>query len=73
MWLVTIMDEFFIDKIIVQKGDFRKVSTLSFLVRWLSHSAEDDSYEPCANLRNSGQLRAYLHSIGKSSVIPKQK
>ena len=66
-------DEFFIEKIIAHEGDFKELSNLSFLVRWLSYSEEDDTYESWATLRNSGQLHASLHSIGKSSVIPKQK
>ena len=64
-------DEFI--KIIAHKRDFEKVLTLSFLVCQLSYSADHHCSEPWANLRDSEQLQAYLHSIGKSRAIPRQK
>ena len=66
-------DEFFVEKVLAHEGDFRKVSTLLFQVRWQSYSPEFDSWEPWKNLRNSEQLHEYLHSIGKSKFIPKPK
>ena len=66
-------DEFFIEKIIAHEGDFKKVSTLTFLVRWRFHSSEFDSYEAWKTLRHSEQLHEYLRSIGKSNMIPKLK
>ena len=66
-------DEFFVERILEHEGDFRKVSTLFFLVRWHAYSSEHDSWEPWKNLLHSEQLHLYLHSIGKSKVIPKKK
>jgi hypothetical protein len=65
--------EFFIEKIIAHEGDFRKVSTLTFKVRWLHYSTEYDSWEPWKNLRNSTQLHEYLRSIGRVKLIPTPK
>jgi hypothetical protein len=66
-------DEFFVEKIVDHKGDFRKVSTLTFKVRWLHYSSEYDSWEPWKNLRNSVQLHEYLTLIGKAKLIPVPK
>ena len=65
--------EFFIEKIIQHEGDFRKVSTLTFQVRWLHYSSQYDSWEPWKNLRNSAQLHEYLRSIGRAKLIPTPK
>ena len=66
-------NEFFVDRILEHEGDFKKMSTLFFLVRWRTYSAEHDSWEPWKNLLHSEQLHQYLHSIGKSRIIPKSK
>ena len=66
-------DEFFVERILQHEGDFKKVSTLFFLVRWRTYSSEHDSWEPWKNLLHSEQLHLYLHSIGKSKAIPKKK
>ena len=66
-------DEFFVEQILEHEGDFKKVSTLHFLVRWRTYSSEHDSWEPWKNLLHSEELHKYLHSIGKSKAIPKVK
>jgi hypothetical protein len=66
-------NEFFVDRILEHRGDFKKMSTLFFLVRWRTYSFEHDSWEPWKNLLHSEQLHQYLHSIGKSRIIPKSK
>ena len=66
-------NEYFIEKILAHEGDFKKVLTLTFLVRWRTYSSEHDSYEPWKNLRHSEPLHDYLRSIGKSNLIPKPK
>jgi hypothetical protein len=63
-------DEFFVEKVLRHKGDFRKVSTLTFEVRWLNYSSEHDSWEPWKNLRHSEKLHEYLRLVGKSKLIP---
>ena len=39
-------DEFFVEKVVAHEGDFQKVSTLYFQVRWRAYSTEFDSWEP---------------------------
>jgi hypothetical protein len=65
--------EFFVEKIIEHKGDFRKVSTLTFKVRWLSYTPEYDTWEPWKNLRHLAPLHEYLRVIGKAKLIPTPK
>jgi hypothetical protein len=66
-------NEFFIETIIEHKGDFRKVSTLTFKVRWLHYTPEYDTWEPWKNLRHLTPLHEYLRSIGKAKLIPTPK
>jgi hypothetical protein len=63
------LHEFFVDRILDHKGDFRKVSTLTFEVRWLNYSSDYDSWEPWKNLRNSEKLHDYLRLVGQSRLI----
>jgi hypothetical protein len=63
-------NEFFVEKIMDHMGDFRKVSTLTFKVRWSRYSPEYDTWEPWKNLRHLAPLHEYLRSIGRSKLIP---
>ena len=65
--------EFFVEKIIQHEGDFRKVLTLTFKVRWLHYTDEYDTWEPWKNLRHAAPLHEYLRSIGKAKLIPTSK
>jgi len=65
--------EFFVERIIEHNGDFRKVSTLTFKVRWLHYTSEYDTWEPWKNLRHAAPLHEYLRSIGKAKLIPTPK
>ena len=65
--------EFFVEKIIEHQGDFRKVSTLTFKVRWLHYTSEYDIWEPWKNLRHLAPLHEYLRVIGKAKLIPTPK
>jgi RNase H-like domain found in reverse transcriptase/Reverse transcriptase (RNA-dependent DNA polymerase)/Integrase core domain/Integrase zinc binding domain/Chromo (CHRromatin Organisation MOdifier) domain len=65
--------EYFVEKILEHKGDFRKVSTLVFKVRWLHYTSEYDTWEPWKNLRHAAPLHEYLRSIGKAKLIPTSK
>jgi hypothetical protein len=64
--------EFFIEEILDHKGNFRKLKSLSFLVRWRGYSPEFDKWEPWENLRETEQLHRYLIDINLSRLIPKQ-
>ena len=65
--------EFFVEKIMDHNGDFRKVSTLTFKVRWLHYTPEYDTWEPWKNLRLLAPLHEYLRLIGKAKLIPTPK
>ena len=64
-------DEFFVEKIMDHEGDFHRVSTLTFQVRWLTYSSAHDTWEPWKNLRHSDKLHEYLRSIGQQRLIPR--
>jgi transposase InsO family protein len=62
--------EFVIDRILDHTGDSSRPSALQFKVRWLGFDAEDDTWEPWHNLRNSEALHLYLQANGLSKLIP---
>ena len=64
-------NEFYIEKILAHLGDFKKVSTLTFRVRWMTYTSAFDTWEPWANLRRHVKLHDYLRSINKSYLIPR--
>ena len=71
---VAAMDdqEFFVERILAHEGNLNKVSSLRFKVRWTGYGAEDDTWEPWKNLRDTDQLHAYLRSINQERLIPKK-
>ena len=54
--------EFYIDRILLHRGDINKKTSMEFLVRWLGYTEDDDSWEPFGNLRDTDQLLTYLRS-----------
>jgi RNase H-like domain found in reverse transcriptase/Chromo (CHRromatin Organisation MOdifier) domain len=63
-------DEYIVEKILRHTGDFKRLGSLRFLVRWLSYTSADDSWEPWLALRHVQALHDYLRLIGKSLLIP---
>ena len=53
-------------------GDFKRKSTLQFLVKWLGYDESENTYEPWKQLRNTEQLHAYLIRSGLQNQIPKE-
>ena len=43
--------EFYVEKILSFKGDIKRVSTLTFLVKWLGYDETHNSWEPCHEYR----------------------
>jgi hypothetical protein len=43
--------EFFVEKILDMKGDVKRVSTLSFLIKWLSYEDTYNLWEPWKDVR----------------------
>ena len=62
--------EFFIEVIKEHKGDIKKLSSLTFLVRWLNYDDSFNSWEPWLGLRLTDQLYAYFRSKNLGSLIP---
>ncbi len=69
---LTDRDEFVIEKVIDHRGDLTKKSSLTFKVRWQGYSAEEDTWEPWSQLRDTEALHVYLRSINKGNMIPKK-
>ena len=62
--------EFYIEAITAHKGNTKKVSTLTFLVKWLNYSEEYNSWEPWSALRLTDQLQTYLKNVGLKALVP---
>jgi hypothetical protein len=52
--------EFFVEKILDMTGDVTKVSTLSFLVKWLGYDDTYNTWEPWKNIRITDEVHVYL-------------
>jgi hypothetical protein len=53
--------EFFVEKILDMTGDLKKVSTLSFLVKWLGYDDTYNTWEPWKNVRITDKVYVYLN------------
>ena len=63
--------EFFVESILAHRGDRKKVSSLSFLVKWLNYDSSMNTWEPWGNLRLCEPLHTYLRAHSMSSLIPR--
>jgi Chromo (CHRromatin Organisation MOdifier) domain len=52
--------EFFIETILIHRGNTKRLSTLEFKVKWLSYNESHNSWEPWANLQEMEILHLYL-------------
>jgi hypothetical protein len=52
--------EFYIEKIIAHRGDFKNDKLLEFHVKWLGFSSKNNTWEPFANLKYTKSLDEYL-------------
>lgn len=62
---------FDVQEIISHTGSKRQKSQMTFRVRWMGYSAEDDTWEPWSNLRTNAILHQYLRDNGMTSIVPK--
>jgi hypothetical protein len=65
--------EFFIESIVQHKGNSRRKSEMTFLVKWLGYDSSHNTWEPWKNLRLTGPLHTYLRLHGMSTLIPTNK
>jgi hypothetical protein len=63
--------EFHIERILNHRGNWKKVSTLEFLVRWTGYDESHDLWLPWKELRLTEQLHNYLRLQGQESKIPR--
>ena len=64
--------EFFIEEIITHSGNTKKLSTLTFKVKWLGYDDSHISWEPWSNLREMEATHLYLIQQNLRHLIPKQ-
>jgi hypothetical protein len=64
--------EFFVEKILDMTGDVKKVSTLTFLVKWLGYDDTHNSWEPWKNVRDTAEVHVYLRANNMEKLIPKK-
>jgi hypothetical protein len=64
--------EFFIEEILDMKGDGKRVSTFSFLVKWLGYDDIQNSWEPWKNVRDTDKVHEYLRANNMANFIPKK-
>jgi hypothetical protein len=60
--------EFFVEKILDMTGDVKRVSTLSFLVKWLGYDDTYNSWEPWKNVRIIDTVYVYLRANNKEKL-----
>ena len=64
--------EYFVEGIISHEGNPKKLTSLSFLVKWLGYDASWNSWEPWANLRRTVPLHDYLRRHNMEKLIPQE-
>jgi hypothetical protein len=63
--------EFFVEKILDMTGDVKKVSTLSFLVKWFGYDKTYNTWERWKNVRITDKVHLYLRANNMKKLIPK--
>ena len=63
---------FFVDEILSFKGDIKRVSTLTFRVKWLRYDETQNTWEPWKELMNNEKLHEYLIKVNLRNLIPRK-
>jgi hypothetical protein len=63
---------FFIEKNLEMKRDGKRVSTFSFLVKWLGYDDIHNSWEPWKYVRNTNKVHDYLRANNMANFVPKK-
>ena len=65
--------EHYVEKIISFEGDTRKVTSLTFLVKWLGYDdPNDNTYEPWSGMKDNAKLHEFLISKNLRNLIPRK-
>jgi hypothetical protein len=54
------------------KGDKKKVSTFTFLVKWRVYDRRYHSWKPWKNVRDTDKVHNYIIADNKANFIPKK-
>jgi hypothetical protein len=63
---------FDVECVVTHKGNVKRKSELTFLVRWKGYAPADDSWVKWEDLRNNLALHKYLRENKLETLIPKQ-
>jgi Chromo (CHRromatin Organisation MOdifier) domain len=63
--------EFFVESVSDHAGNRRRISTLTFHVKWLNHPSSANTWEPWRNLRSCERLHNYLRVNAMQRLIPR--
>ena len=63
--------EYFVEKVLNHTGDTKKLTSMSFHVKWLNYENSNNAWEPWKNLRLCDALHVYLRNSNMSRFIPK--
>ena len=63
---------FFIEEILSFKGDIKRVSTLTFRVKWLGYDETQNTWEPWRELMNNEKLHEFLIKVNLRNLIPRK-
>ena len=50
----------------------KKISSLTFEVKWTGYDEENNTWEPWKSLRDTEQLHDYLYKNGLASLVPRE-
>ena len=64
--------EHYVEKIISMTGDIKKVSSLTFLVKWLGYDTLDNTHEPWRGLKDNAKVHEFLISKNLKNIIPRK-
>ena len=64
--------EYFINEILQHRGNLKKKTESEFVVSWLGHAQEHNSWEPYKALHDSEQLHTYLTEHKLRYLIPQK-
>ena len=64
--------EYFVEDILAFDGDIKRVSTLTFHVKWLGCDESQNTWERWGTLKDTEQLHKYLISVNLKHLIPRK-